>query len=149
MPALMRTIFAQLDVDAAHRRLREIATGLERNYSKAAGVLADTEDEVTDHVVFPRHHWREIWSSNPLERLNKEIKRRTNAVGASANDDALLRLDLSGRSWPGSSKNGTHLNATTSPSPSRRCSSLSCQSRSRSKLPNKQNVVEGSTGTDY
>ena len=90
--AFVRTIFAQPDADAARRQLREVATRLERSLPKAAGVLADAEDDVTAYAVFPRHHWRKIWSTNPLERVNKEIKRRTNVVGVFPNDDAVLRL---------------------------------------------------------
>ena len=47
---------------------------------------------MTAYAVFPRHHWRKIWSTNPLERVNKEIKQRTNVVGVFPNDDAVLRL---------------------------------------------------------
>ena len=80
--AFVRTIFAQPDADAARRQLREVATRLKRSLPKAAGVLADAEDDVTAYTVFPRHHWRKIRSTNPLERVNKEINRRTNVVGA-------------------------------------------------------------------
>ena len=90
--AFVRTIFAQPDADTARRQLREVATRLERSLPKAAGVLADAEDDVTAYAVFPRHHWRKIWSTNPRERVNKEIKRRTNVVGVFPNDDAVLRL---------------------------------------------------------
>ena len=55
-------------------------------------MLADAEDDVTAYAVFPRHHWRKIWSTNPLDRVNKETKRRTNVVGVFPNDDAVLRL---------------------------------------------------------
>ena len=47
---------------------------------------------MTAYAVFPRHHWRKICSTNPLERVNKEIKRPTNVVGVFPNDDAVLRL---------------------------------------------------------
>lgn len=47
---------------------------------------------MTARGIFPRYHWRKIWSTNPLERVNKEIKQRTNVVGAFPNDDAVLRL---------------------------------------------------------
>ena len=73
--AFVRTIFAQPDAEAARRQLREVATRLERSLPKATAVLADAED-----AVFPHHHWRKIWSTNPLEQMNKEIKRRTNVV---------------------------------------------------------------------
>jgi putative transposase len=90
--AFVRTIFAQPDADTARRQLREVAARLERSLPKAAAVLADAEDDVTAYAIFPRHHWRKIWSTNPLERVNKEIKRRTNVVGVFPNDDAVLRL---------------------------------------------------------
>ena len=90
--AFVRTIVAQPDADAARCQLREVATRLERFLPKAAVVLADAEDHVTAYAVFPRHHWCKIWSTNPLERINKEIKPRTNAVGMFPNDDAILRL---------------------------------------------------------
>jgi hypothetical protein len=90
--AFVRTIFAQPDTDAAYRQLREVATRLERSLPKAAAALADAEDDVTTYAAFPRHHWRKIWSTNPLERVNKAIKRRTNIVGVFPNHDAVLRL---------------------------------------------------------
>ena len=90
--AFVRTIFAQPDAVATRRQLREVANRLERSLPKAAAVLADAEDDVTAYAAFPRHHWRKIWSTNPLERVNKEIKRRTNVVGVFPNDDAVLRL---------------------------------------------------------
>lgn len=90
--AFVRTIFAKPDAEQARRQLREVATRLESSLPKAAAVLADAEDDVTAYATFPRHHWRKIWSTNPLERANKEIKRRTNVVGVFPGDDAALRL---------------------------------------------------------
>jgi putative transposase len=90
--AFVRTIFAQPDADAARRQLREVATRLERLLPKAAAVLANAEDDITAYAVFPRHQWRKISSSNPLERENKETERRTDVVGVFPNDDAVLRL---------------------------------------------------------
>ena len=49
-------------------------------------------DDVLAFLHFPQEHWRKVWSTNPLERLNKEIKRRTNAVGIFPNDAAIVRL---------------------------------------------------------
>ena len=89
--AFVRTIFAQPDADAARRRIREVATRLERSLPKAAGVLADAEDDVTAYAVFPRPHWRQIWSTSTLERVNEEAKRRTNVV-VFPSDDAVLSL---------------------------------------------------------
>ena len=90
--ALIRTIFAQTNADKTRAQLRQVATSLERNFGKAAELLLDAEHEVTAYAVFPRSHWRKIWSTNPLERVNKEIKRRTNVVGVFPNDDAVIRL---------------------------------------------------------
>jgi transposase-like protein len=80
------------NAEQARRQLREVATRLERSLPKAAVVLADAEDDVTAYAIFPRHHWRTIWSTNPLERVNKEIKRRTNVVGVFPGDDTVPRL---------------------------------------------------------
>ena len=90
--AFDRTIFAQPDTDAACRRFREVAIRLARSLRKAGALLADVEDDVIPHTTLPRHHWRKIWSTNPLERVNKEIKRRTNVVGIFPNREAVTRL---------------------------------------------------------
>jgi putative transposase len=90
--ALIRTIFAQTNADKTRAQLRQVATSLERNFGKAAALLLDAEHDVTAYASFPRGHWRKIWSTNPLERVNKEIKRRTNVVGVFPNDDAVIRL---------------------------------------------------------
>jgi len=90
--ALVRTIFAQTGAEATRTQLRQVAGSLERNFAKAAELLADAEHDVTAYASFPRAHWRKIWSTNPLERVNKEIKRRTNVVGVFPNDASVIRL---------------------------------------------------------
>jgi putative transposase len=55
-------------------------------------MLRDAREEITAFADFPQAHWRKIWSTNPLERLNKEVKRRTDVVGIFPDDAALLRL---------------------------------------------------------
>ena len=55
-------------------------------------MLVDAQPDLLAFAAFPRRHWRQIWSTNPLERVNKEIKRRTDVVGVFPNAAALLRL---------------------------------------------------------
>ena len=65
---------------------------LEGRFPKAAEILAAAEADVTAHTAFPRAHWRKIASTNPLERINKEIKRRSNVVGIFPDDASVIRL---------------------------------------------------------
>jgi putative transposase len=90
--ALVRMIFAQADAEATRAQLRQVVATLEGSFAKAAALLAEAEYDVTAYATFPRAHWRKIWSTNPLERVNKEIKRRTNVVGVFPNDAAVIRL---------------------------------------------------------
>ena len=65
---------------------------LEDRFPKAAEILAAAEGDITDYAAFPRAHWRKISSTNPLERINKEIKRRSNVVGIFPDDASVIRL---------------------------------------------------------
>ena len=65
---------------------------LARSHPAAAELLEEAKDDLLAFTEFPSQHWQQIWSTNPLERLNKEIKRRTNVVGTFPNPEALLRL---------------------------------------------------------
>lgn len=58
-----------------------MAKSLERRFPRAAETLRDAEDEILAYMALPSEHWRQIYSTNPLERLNKEIKRRSDVVG--------------------------------------------------------------------
>src|SRR4029077_5979706 len=69
-----------------------IATMLGRQFPKVEQMLRDAEADVTAFSALPVSHWKKIWSTNTLERLNKEIKRRTDVVGVFPNPPALLRL---------------------------------------------------------
>ena len=60
--------------------------------AQPAGVVADAADGLLAFTGFPQAHWRKIWSTNPLERINGEIKRRTNVVGIFPNDASIVRL---------------------------------------------------------
>jgi putative transposase len=90
--AAMRTIYAQPDAVHVHGQFDEIVSMLTRQFPDAAAVLADARDDVLAFCTFPAAHWRKIWSTNPLERVNGEIKRRTRVVGIFPNDAAVLRL---------------------------------------------------------
>ena len=90
--ATVRTIFAQPDAPATRIQLHEVVRILETKFPKAAQLLADAEPDVLAHTGFPRAHWRKIASTNPLERINKEIKRRSNVVGIFPDDASVIRL---------------------------------------------------------
>jgi putative transposase len=90
--AAMRTIYAQPDAAHVQGQFDEIVTMLARQFPDAAKILGDARDDVLAFCAFPEAHWRKIWSTNPLERLNGEIKRRTRVVGIFPNDAAVLRL---------------------------------------------------------
>ncbi|MGZ6494382.1 MAG: IS256 family transposase [Actinomycetota bacterium] len=90
--AAMRTIYAQPDDAHVHGQFDEIVSMLNRQFPDAAKILDDARDDVLAFAAFPEAHWRKIWSTNPLERVNGEIKRRTRVVGIFPNDAAVLRL---------------------------------------------------------
>jgi len=90
--AFVRTIFAQPDEAAARAQLRQVAERLATSFPKAAEVLLAAEDDVLAYLACPREHWTKIWSTNPLERVNRELARRNDVVGIFPNREALLRL---------------------------------------------------------
>ena len=88
----VRTVFAQPDAENARAQWRRVADGFRPRYERLARLLDDAEDDVLAYLAFPREHWRQLWSTNSLERLNKEVKRRTDVVGIFPNERATLRL---------------------------------------------------------
>ena len=90
--SIIRTIFAQPDKEHVHAQVVEVTRMLERSHPKVATMLDDARHDLLAFSRFPTRHWRQIWSTNPLERVNKEIKRRTDVVGVFPNAAALLRL---------------------------------------------------------
>ena len=90
--ATVRTIFAQPDRQAAGEQLREVGRLLESRWSAAAQVLLAAADDVLAYMAFPREHWTRLYSTNVLERLNREVKRRTDVVGVFPDVPAVVRL---------------------------------------------------------
>ncbi len=90
--AAMRTAFVQEGHQAAINQWRQVADSLRKRFPKLAALMGDAEQDVLAFMTFPRDHWRQIHSTNPLERVNKEIKRRTNVVGIFPNEAAIIRL---------------------------------------------------------
>ncbi|RQP08938.1 MAG: IS256 family transposase [Microbacteriaceae bacterium] len=91
--AIIRTIFVPRGKrDLVHAQFDEVVTMLTRSHPAVADMLDDAREDLLAFTEFPSAHWQQIWSTNPLERLNKEIKRRTNVVGVFPNPAALLRL---------------------------------------------------------
>jgi transposase-like protein len=90
--ALIRTIFAQPDPDDARHQLRAVVDQLETVAPEVAAKLADAEDDLLAYTAFPPAHWSKIWSNNPIERLNRELKRRTDVVQIFPNTESVIRL---------------------------------------------------------
>ena len=90
--AIVRTIFAQPDHASARTQLRKIADGLRGRFPKAATLLDDAAEDILAYRQLPLEHQRQLHSTNPLERLNKEIKRRSNVVGIFPNPASVIRL---------------------------------------------------------
>jgi putative transposase len=90
--ATIRTVFAQPEPEMARQQWRQVADGFRARYPKLAQLLEEAESDVLAYLAFPPEHWRQIWSNNPLERLNREVKRRTDVVGIFPNERAIVRL---------------------------------------------------------
>lgn len=90
--AAIRTAFTQETEKAARAEWKAVAGRLRARFSKLALLMEEAEDDVLAHMAFPKEHWPQLHSSNPLERLNGEIKRRTDVVAIFPNEAAIARL---------------------------------------------------------
>jgi putative transposase len=89
---LVRTIFEQPDAASVRAQHAQVVKALEAKLPQAAAHLDEARDDILAFTGFPREVWRQIWSNNPQERLNKEIRRRTDVVGIFPNRDSIIRL---------------------------------------------------------
>ena len=90
--AFIATAFAQETPEAASTQWRTVADQIRPKVPKLAAILDDAEPDVLAYMTFPKEHRAKLHSTNPIERLNGEIKRRTDVVGIFPNDDAIVRL---------------------------------------------------------
>jgi len=90
--AVFRTIFAQPNADAVSQTWDQVRDQLASMFPKAGPLMDGAKTEVLAFTSFPRAHWQKIWSTNPLERINKEIKRRSRVVGIFPNEASVIRL---------------------------------------------------------
>ena len=90
--AFIATAFAQETAEAASAQWRKVADQLRPTVPKLATFMDDSEQDVLAYMTFPSQHRAKLHSTNPIERLNGEIKRRTNVVGIFPNEDAITRL---------------------------------------------------------
>ena len=90
--ATIRTVFAQPDAASARQQWRRVSEGFGGRFPKLSELMEEAEEDVLAYATFPPEHWQKIWSNNPLERLNKEVKRRTEVVGIFPNEAAVIRL---------------------------------------------------------
>jgi putative transposase len=89
---LVRTIFEQPGAASVRAQHAQVVAALEAKLPAAAAHLDEARDDILAFTAFPREVWRQIWSNNPQERLNKEVRRRTDVVGIFPGRDAIIRL---------------------------------------------------------
>nr|WP_255144111.1 IS256 family transposase [Synechococcus sp. EJ6-Ellesmere] len=90
--AAMKAVFVIQAPDQVRAHWQRVTEMLRKQFPSAVSVMEAAREDVLAFLHFPQEHWRKVWSTNPLERLNKEIKRRTNVVGIFPNDPAIIRL---------------------------------------------------------
>jgi putative transposase len=92
MGTCVRTIFAQPTQETAKPQLAVVAEQLKAKFPKAMNVLERAEEDVLAYRLFPKEHWKQICSTNPLERLKRELRRRFDVVGIFPNRHSVVRL---------------------------------------------------------
>ena len=90
--AALRNAFEQPNREAAREQWKKLIDAFAEPADKLAKLMRQAEDDVFAYMAFPEDHWNQLHPTNPLERLNKEIKRRTNVIGIFPNDNAVVRL---------------------------------------------------------
>ena len=90
--ATIRTVFAQPDALSAREQWRRVSDGFRHRFPRLSRLTEEAEEDVLAYASFPAEHWQKVWSNNPLERLNKEVKRRTDVVGIFPNEPGVIRL---------------------------------------------------------
>jgi putative transposase len=90
--AAISTAFAQETKEAAHAEWRAVADRLRERFPRLSKLMDEAEHDVLAYMAFPKEHWSQLHSTNPIERLNREVKRRTNVVAIFPNEDAIVRL---------------------------------------------------------
>lgn len=89
---LVRTIFAQPAAEEVQAQLERVIMQLKDRFPEVARMLEEAAADITAFSFFPIEHWRQIWSNNPQERLNREIRRRSDVVGIFPDRAAIIRL---------------------------------------------------------
>ena len=89
---MVRSIFAQPEAGSVHEQHARVVAQLEERFEAAAAMLAEAGEEILAFSAQPKEHWRQLWSNNPLERLNREIRRRTDVVGIFPDRASIIRL---------------------------------------------------------
>jgi len=90
--AALRTIYAQPNQEAVRRQLRAVYDAMLPRWQNAAQILIEAEDDILAYMCFPVEQWKRIYSNNVLERLHKEVRRRTNVVGVFPDEASVIRL---------------------------------------------------------
>ena len=90
--AIVKTIFTTENKLEAKKQLSEVVNQLQGRFAQATDIILNAEDDILTYMDFSQKHWQAIFSTNLIERLNKELRRRFNVVSVFSNDNAVIRL---------------------------------------------------------